>query len=118
MIYSPTLIETLRGFDEAFLEFQFNEESIEDDLQLVKNMEQANELEYRQIKEELEAQEQVAGTGSNVVNGEEVFYDWVASYNEVFKTSHSVAKLSTMEYANNCKRLDKYISSQEKVESN
>ena len=111
MIYSPTLIGILKDFDPAFCEFQFLEDSIDEDLQLIKNMELANDLEYTQLKEELEAQEPIANVKS--VNPEEVFYDWVASYNEVFKTSHSVAKLTTMEYANNCKRLDKYISSQE-----
>ena len=115
MIYSPTLIQTLRDFDEAFSEFQFTEDTINDDLQLIVNMEKMNEVEYRSLKEELESMEKVSGVTG--INPEQVFYDWVASYNEAFKTSLCVENISTFTYANNCKRLDEDCSKIEMYQS-
>ena len=113
MVYSPKLIKTLKDYDEAFEQFAFTESTINDDLQLVKNMEINYEIEYRQLKDDLEAIERNTRdkSGNQVVTGEQVFYDYVAAYNEAFKTGLSVDTMSTMTYANNCHRYDEYVKS-------
>lgn len=113
MIYSPKLIQTLKDYDPAFEQFTFSESTINDDLQLVKNMELNYDIEYGQLKDDLEALERNTRdkSGNQVVTGEQVFYDYVAAYNEVFKTGLSVDTMSTMTYANNCHRYDEYVQS-------
>lgn len=111
MIYSPMLIKTLKTFDPVFEDFAFTESTINEDLQLVRNMEINYEIEYRQLKEDLERLEGQTKDkeGKEVSIGEQVFYDYVAAYNEAFKTGLSVETMSTMTYVNNCHRYDEYV---------
>ena len=111
-----SLIDKIKELDSEFEQFEFSEESLQDDIQMVKNIEINNSIEYSQLKEQLNAFELLIGIkdkDGKLIEKEEmkedVFYDYVLSYNEIFKTSHSVDKLSTIEYAKMCYRHDKYI---------
>lgn len=117
MFYSKVLIEEIKGLDEEFSQFEFSEESYENDIQLIKNIEINNDIEYKELQkqlEELEALEKPKSEDEESKNQkapdkEQVFYDIIMSYNEIFSTSYSVDNLNTMEYARMCYRRDRYI---------
>ena len=117
--YSKTLINAIKNYDSEFEQFEFSEETIENDLILISNIEINNEIEYRNLLEQLEEFEKSIGIKDKEGNkieaikaNEQIFYDYVMSYNEIFKTSHSVTNLNTMEYARMCYRHDEYVKNQ------
>jgi hypothetical protein len=114
MIYLETIIDAIKSFDDEFSQFEFSEESIVEDLQCIKNIEINNEIEYQDLKKEFEEMEKdtVDKDGNKVKTSEDVFYDYVFSYNEIFKTSFTLSSLSAMDYAKMCNRRDLYIESQ------
>jgi len=118
MFYSKTLIDSIKKFDSEFEQFEFSEETIEQDLIFISNIEINNKIEYESALVELQEFEEKIGIKDKDGNyieksklTEQVFYDYVMAYNEVFKTSHSVDRLNTLEYARMCYRYEKYIES-------
>lgn len=116
MIYSPTLIEAIKNLDEEFSQFTFADDTIDDDLECIRNIEKNNTVEYSSLSEELKLMEISLGFRDSDGNAvecasitEESFYQEVSTYNEVFKTSLSVENMSTMTFAINCKRWREHI---------
>jgi hypothetical protein len=107
MVYSPVIVFQLHkmGFD-----FPFTRETYLQELELVKNMEVQTRLDFESIQEHFaeQAKNSIDKDGNSVKQSEQIFYDYVDSYNECFKTSHSVDRMNTFEYANRCKRLDEH----------
>lgn len=115
MFFFDKLIEIVKEYDEEFCQFEFSHESYLNDIAMIKNIELNNKIEHDELElqlQEIEKEEtkKLGGElGLSKTKLEQVFYDYVISYNEVFKTSHSVDRLNTLEYARMCFRHDEYV---------
>lgn len=110
MIYSPSIIKTLKEFDDEFQQFEFSEDNVLECLQMIRNIEFNNDIEYTQLKSDLKKINEKEGESVGDISS--TFYNWVSSYNEAFKTSHNVDNISVATYANICYRLEQYLNSQ------
>ena len=99
------IIERLREL--GYFDLQFTPETMDNDLMCIRNNEINYQIEHDNIKEELEQLSK--GANDKATAGHKIFYDYVMSYNEAYKTTYTVDGLNAFEYALICHRLDEYI---------
>ena len=114
--YTELISKELR---DIFPDFEFSKDSFYKDVVLVKNIEVQTRLTYSDLEDSLKMIEKKNKATLGSDNGEDKkqtneeleinVYDSVAAYNRTFKTSERVKDLNALEYAVNCRALDKYI---------
>jgi hypothetical protein len=109
--FTETIANELR---DAFPDFEFTEESFYNDIQLLKNMEIENKILYSELEDSLKLLNKDIQEKTKE-QSEIDFYESVASYNRVFKTSEKVKDMNALEHAINCKAYEKYCEDNNKL---
>jgi hypothetical protein len=100
---SEQIIEILHeeGFD-----FAFTDESMQNDIQAIVNIEKRTQYDITELQTELK---ELDGNGTGGKCDDENFYQTLYSINEMSHVCYDMEKLTTYEYAILCKRLHNHI---------
>jgi hypothetical protein len=96
--FTETIANELR---DVFPDFQFTEESFDNDIQMLKNMEVSNKILYSELEDSLSLMQKDSEGGDKVTPEimEQNIYESVSAYNRMFNGSEKVKELNTLEYA-------------------